>query len=290
MTDFAAALLPEAKPLSEAEYRALPAMNWSTLSAGRSSLAHLKDRIDHPREDKECFSLGRATHCLVLEPGAFDTRWAVWSGADRRTKAGKAEWAKFSEENAGREIIDVADWDTARHMADAVLANRDVATLLQGGEAERVLTWTDADSGIACKGRADYLTPETLVDLKTTKDASPRGFARAAYSYGYFSQLAFYCDGAESIDQAPRHAFVITVETARPFVCQVYDVPPADLEIGRYEYRRLLDAYKAALASDRWQGYAERVLPLSVPRWAVAAMEVESESEAQDSAEYSEPF
>jgi len=259
--------------MTEAEYRALDAMNWSTLSAGRASMAALKDRIDHPREDKEAWVLGRAVHTLVLEPHEFDARYAVWFGADRRTKAGKEAWADFQANAIGKETLDAGDAAEARLIAESVRANADAMALLRGGHAEVPLVWTDADTGVRCKGRADYLSDLLLPDLKTTRDASPRKFASAAYSYGYFSQLAFYADGAAALDGRQRAVYLIAVETARPYICQVYEVPQASLAVGRAEYKRLLEQYRHARENNQWPGYATGILPLSVPAWAAAAAE-----------------
>lgn len=263
--------------MTEIEYRNLDAMNWSTLSAGLQSMAHLLERISSPREDKECFALGRAVHTAVLEPGAFDARYAVWCGLDKRTKEGKAAWAKFIETSAGLEVLSAEDRDEALKIADAVHGNKDAVALLVNGEAEKPVIWTDEDTRVKCKGRLDYITATTIPDLKTTKNASPRKFASAAMDYGYFGQLAMYHDGAEATDGHNRDCYIIAVETARPYVCQVYSVAKSALEIGRYEYKRLLAAYKDAKATGNWPGYATRILPLTVPEWGVRRLEKEQD-------------
>jgi exodeoxyribonuclease VIII len=268
--------------MNEIEYRTLDAMNWSTLSAGRQSMAHLHDRLNAPREDKECWALGRAVHTAVLEPGAFDARYAIWCGLDKRTKEGKAAWAKFVESSAGLEILSAEDRDEALKIADAVHGNKDAAALLTDGEAEKPIIWNDEDTGIRCKGRVDFITATTIPDLKTTKNAGPRKFAASAMDYGYFGQLAMYRDGAEATDGKARDCYIIAVETARPYVCQVYSVDASSLEIGRYEYKRLLAAYKEAKASGIWPGYSPRILPLTVPKWGVAAMEKQAENDDEN--------
>lgn len=278
--------------MTEIEYRTLDAMNWSTLSAGRQSMAHLHDRLNAPREDKECWALGRAVHTAVLEPGAFDARYAIWCGLDKRTKEGKSAWAKFVETSAGLEILSAEDRDEALKIADAVHGNKDAAALLTDGEAEKPIIWNDEDTGIKCKGRVDFITAATIPDLKTTKNAGPRKFASSAMDYGYFGQLAMYHDGAEATDGKARDCYIIAVETARPYVCQVYSVDAASLEIGRYEYKRLLAAYKEAKASGVWPGYAPRILPLTVPKWGVAAMEKQAENDDENgnSSQSADPF
>lgn len=255
--------------MDEATYRALQAMNWSTLSVGRNkSLLHMKYAIEHGREDNESFAFGRVGHILTLQPEKFDEEFFVWSGADRRTKDGKAEYAEALEESGTRELVTCSDWMEARKLADAVHGNQSAAELLSVGEAERVLVWNDADTGLTMKGRADYINAASVVDLKTTKSADPKSFSEASWRYGYHAQLALYIDGALATDGIRRNAIIIAVESSAPYAVQVYRLPEELIAIGRSEYRRILNAYALAKKTGIWPGYSDGPMDLTIPEAA----------------------
>lgn len=279
--------------MTDAEYRAMAGINWSMLKHGQKSMAHLKDALDRGTEDKACYAKGRAVHCLSLTPKLFDSQYAVWWGADKRTKAGKDEWARFQDESAGKEIITLDDWSEAQRIANAVRSNDDAMAMLVDGEAEKPIVWTDDETGVQCKGRVDFIGEAGLVDLKTTKDASPRGFASASWRYGYHGQLAFYTDGLVTSGETVQEVHIIAVETSAPYVVQVYTLSPTLLRMGREEYRRLLSRYAHAVRTGEWPGYSASDLILDPPAWAISPALADAmldESEDPAVADSSFPF
>lgn len=260
--------------MDEKTYRALDAINWSTLSAGRKSMRHLRHAIEHGREDSEAFAFGRAVHLLVLQPEVFSDQMAIIPACDRRTKAGKEEYAAWQKDLAGREEISMSDYLSAKKVADAVLGHSDAAALLDGAEREKPILWGDAVTGLKCKGRVDAIRDELVIDLKTSRDSSPRSFTSSVFRYGYHCQLAMYADGAACIDGKLRGAAIIAVETNDPFCVQIYRLSEEALLLGRQEYRRLLAMYEEAKRTDKWSGYADGEIILYPPPHLVEAVEV----------------
>jgi hypothetical protein len=254
-------------------YAAIDAVNWSTLVHMATSPRMLEWRVTHPRRETKALRLGSAIHCATLEPDAWDSRYVVAPNIKRNTKLGKlayAEWRKSIAPDAI--ILSPAEYETLRSCVRAVTEHAAARDLLSHGRAEEVLTWTDRDTGLACKGRVDYITPTYVVDVKSTRADSLRMLARELADRLYHGQVAFYLDGARAMRLLPEPAdvYVVAVQTAEP-----YDVIPArlsyeDIERGRQLYRSLLRRYAECRAANWWPGLAPGVIDLSLPAWASA--------------------
>ena len=105
----------------------------------------------------------------------------------RRTDARLTEFVHFvaavlavpdCEQAKGITPVSAGDMDAALAMAGAVRSHQAAAELLRAGKAEQSFWWDDSDTGLRCKCRPDWLNGATAVDLKTTTDASPAGFAK----------------------------------------------------------------------------------------------------------------
>jgi hypothetical protein len=251
--------------VTDPEYAAIPAVRWSRLKVMKISPMHYKYALEAPPPATEppFFRIGRGVHCFVLEADTFPERFVCYRGR----RAGKA-WDAFQEENACRTILNESEFDTVLGAATAVLTHPVAAEYLHAGLKEATVTWTDAETGMDCKARVDHCG-ERLVDLKTTANLDLRMFPAAVARLGYREQLAFYSDGltANGLSLVGDPA-IIAVESRPPFDVVVFDVSADDIEIGRKEYRRLLQHLKHCLATDTWPGRAPDPIPLVMPAWA----------------------
>lgn len=164
------------------DYLAIQALSPSGAGKLLRSPAHYRAYRDAPETDTPAFRLGRAVHALGLEGrGAYRERFAVAPDCDRRTKAGKETWEAFQVEAAGRTVLTATEAAQVEAMGASMAAHRLIPVLLKGGEAETSMFWDDPDTGAQCKGRPDFarFADATILDLKTTTDASPGAFARA---------------------------------------------------------------------------------------------------------------
>jgi exodeoxyribonuclease VIII len=250
-------------------YAEINAVNWSTLSVMDRSPLHYRYALEHPREDTDALQFGRAVHCLILEPDLYRDRYAVWTGADRRTRAGKEAWLAFQDELDGRTVLDSDTADAAHNAAMAALGVPSVRNLLLGASVEHTITWTDPVTHIDCKGRLDALrSPGRVVDIKTSRDISPKRFASAAAALRYHGQLAFYHDGAGCTDS--NTPVIVAVESKPPHDVAVYDCG-LWLVPGRALYRRLLDRLAECRRTDTWPGMVPEPMELDLPPWAYGA-------------------
>lgn len=194
---------------------------------------------DHPELRVETLPMifGRAYHVAMLEPNEFNDKVKVFDSATRTTKGYK----EFKDKNSDAPtIILQKEYDRIMRMQDVLFSHSEVRDLLQSqGEREIANAWQDDDTGVFCKGKADYRNGNVLVDLKTTGDGSFYGFSNSCKKYGYDRQSAFYMDGFNCDE------FVfITQEKERPYNVSIFYAGDDFLNRGRDEYKYLLDTYR----------------------------------------------
>ncbi len=253
--------------MSEGDYFALPHVNQSTLKAYGKSPKHARYQETHPR-DSTAMALGRAAHCMILQPGEFDSRFCAFDGKVRRGK----QWDAFKAANSDLQILTASELDHVQAMAKSVKNHLAASELLVGGTAEQTVLW-DCE-GTPCKARFDYHQAFSVIDLKTTRDASPDAFGRDAWQFGYHIQAAFYvdalrhaCPGLANANPGPDFK-IIAVESAAPHDVVVYTLDREIIEAGRRRYLELLSAYKSCVGFDQYPGISAEPLALTVPGYA----------------------
>lgn len=206
--------------------------------------------------------LGTMVHCAVLEPDEFLQRYGICG--PRNTKAGK-EQAAAMEAN-GIEPVNHSDFATAMSMCAAVRSHPAAAALLEYGKAEQSFWWDDLATGQRCKCRPDWHNGSTVVDLKTTADASPAGFAKSVATFRYHVQAQHYLAGTF----AERFLF-IAVEKTYPYCVGVYELDAAAMAHGETLRRQNLQTIADCRAINNWPGYSDTCETLSLPSWALAS-------------------
>ena len=254
----------------------------SMLSVFRQSRRVYHDRFvartQPAPEQTAAMRLGALVHLAILEPDVFATQCRVAPKVDRRTKEGKAIAAEFEAENADKIIITPDENEITDRIVEAVESSTKAKQLLShDGDIETSIRWNDRESGMQCKCRPDKLRSCGLIlDLKTTRDASPRGFARSCAALGYHRQAAWYLDGALANGiESPGFAF-IAVETSYPWTVAVYELDTEAVDLGRNENRTAIMQVRDCMRSGDWrEPHEKRVNLLSLPKWSVYANEWE---------------
>lgn len=264
--------------VSDAAYAALDAVNVSTLlhfAAGTP--AHVRARMLKAPEPTPAMTFGTAFHALVLEPEKFRRLYVEAPKLDRRTKAGKEEWARFEAESGAATPLTPLDFAKLTAMRDGIRANPAAAELLDClAFREFVVLWTDKETGLRCKGRIDGMGQRTdaatghrytvVLDLKSCDSATENEFAWSIAKYGYHVRAAWYLDGLDAVAPATRHWHFIASEKDAPFLAASYLLGWGSIEQGRREYRGYLESYARCVASNEWPGFggtAEIELPPS---------------------------
>jgi hypothetical protein len=253
------------------EYLDIEAVNASLLKTiAMKSLEHAKYDKDHPRES-DALAFGKLFHTLVLQPEKFRSEFAIAPKVDRRTKDGKARWAEFLETADRKTPVDGKDYAEAFAMRKKIYEHPAAIQFVQNGRAEVVCIWEDKQTGLLCKARGDYEHRNfyTIVDLKSTRIASPGGFSREMHKFGYHIQSAFYTDGWKAVTGENHDFVMVASEKTAPYSVGCYLVNEHTIEAGQNAYRRALDCYAEALKTGKFTGYSEDILPIDIPIWAL---------------------
>lgn len=292
--------------MPDEDYFKSPGINKHSLDLIAQSPATYWFERHNPRPTTPAMALGRALHCLALEPDLFPVRYCKPpvdqpkkpTAAQRNAKkpspdtliqiAAYDAWAeKWEAENGGKIIISdvsdqdkgawgVSDWDRLHAMASSIHANPIASALMDGARTEMTMYWQDANARgdgdptwRLCKGRADFYSDAHYImgDIKTAADASFSGFARAVHDHRYEVQAAWYSDGAKLCGLRVDAFVFVVVEKEPPYLTACYTLPAQWLHQGRVKYRRDLETYHKCRQADQWPGY-ESLRDLDMPPYA----------------------
>jgi hypothetical protein len=157
---------------------------------------------------------GTAVHYMTLEPeldmvvrGPETRRGKVWSEAVDAAEA------------AGKLLLTAGDFDQCEAMAQALLDNPQCGKILK--DKQRVCEgsiFVEHDSGAVMKARPDLWIERTgvMADVKTALDASPAGFTKSAFKFGYDFQAAWYRMCARKVGWDVKYFAFLVVEKGPP--------------------------------------------------------------------------
>jgi len=256
-------------------YFAREALSKSGATALLRSPAHYLALAEQPVRETPAMAFGTLCHAMTLEPEVVDDIYIASPKFDRRTKAGKAEAEEFQEQHSGKQMIDLDVFQRAQRVAEAVRNHPTAGALLRDGKAEQTALWKQ--HGVDCKARIDYYTNNSIVDLKTTHDASADEFIKTCARFKYHMQAAHYLDGLEAITGWEPDSFTfIAAETEAPFSVGVYELDQRSIDGGRELMKRAAEVYKVAMNQDpkAWKSYPVEKAVLSLPGWALPQMDI----------------
>ena len=262
------------------DYHRWRAANYSMLKKFDRSAAHARDAMVNPPEQSESMMLGQALHNAVLEPDIYNEDYAVAPDVgDRRFKEAKEKYAAFKEATAGKTILTGPEAHKINMMRDNVRLHPIGSHILNGkGHAEISFVWTDEDTGALCKGRVDWLGQlwgnTVVADLKSTRDASPRGWPKQVANFQYHIQAAFYMDGLNAVSPSSKRTWLwLAVENEAPFCSAVYQAESTTLDEGRRRYKSYLAKWVQCQETGAWSGYPAGLNMVDIPHWAYTSDE-----------------
>jgi hypothetical protein len=240
--------------------------------------AHYHWALTHPQPYKKAYDLGTLVHSKVLGVGAgiavVPTELLASNGA-LSTKAAK----EFAEQARADGLIpvkqDLADEISA--MTESVLAHPDARAVLENVVGREVSIFADVD-GVPTRARFDIYNGIAAADLKSARDASPKGFNAAVGKLSYHIQDRWYGDAHEAITGTKLESFkFLVVENVAPYLVGVYDLDWMWEDIAKEQTKRARELYLECTASGVWPGYESATL--TPPAWAVYEHDDEMEIE-----------
>jgi hypothetical protein len=261
--------------LAETEYHAHPALSSTGARLILDSPARFHYAQSHPQAHKDAFDLGTAAHAKVLGVGARIIRCPdehlTPSGA-LSTKAATEAW--LDEQRAkGLIVIGRKQASAVDAMAEAVLAHPEARSVLESVEGREVSVFADID-GVPIRARFDIYDGMKAADLKSARDASPKGFNTAVGRHGYHIQDQWYREAHTAVTGAELESFkFVVVENVAPYLVGVYDLDFMWEDIAKERTSRARELYRNCTDTDTWPGYPSGTL--TPPTWAVYENEEE---------------
>lgn len=239
------------------DYRANPAINYSSLKWMAISPLRYKHAKEQPYADTDSKRCGRLDHCAVLERYKVKD-WPMWPGGDR-TKKAKAEFGNVEDY-----IWKASELSAALDLSTAVQSHPVAGPLVsRPGVCEQPVYWTDARTGKRCKCRPDKRCGQRIIELKSTGlTLSERMIQRQIITYQYHVQAAWYLDGTGASEFS-----WIFVEQKAPHDVVVVHASEEWIEMGRATYRTWLDRLIECEGRGRFPGLSDEPLFVDVPKW-----------------------
>jgi hypothetical protein len=232
--------------------------------------------LTEERSETPALILGSAIHCAVLEPEKFNSQYAVSPKFDRRTKEGKVLAEAFELAAMGKTCLTEDQLEITKGVVESIKGHKIANGMLTGGEAEYSYYATDSVTGLELKCKPDFYNMNALIDLKTCQDASVDGFARACANFGYHLQAAYYLDVFNLANGTElKEFYFVAVETSKPFAVNTFLMGEAEIELGRYQYKKALKQYAEYLKSPESlinYGYELKINEIVFPMWAFEKM------------------
>lgn len=243
--------------------------------------AHFAWDRAHGRRPKRAFDLGTAAHASVLGKGA--QQLVPLEYATFNTKAAQQE--RDAAYAVGKTPLLTSQVAQVETMAGAVRGHAVAGKVFGRTDCQAEVTFVgqDPETGVWCRARADWLlpirdgAPITVVDLKTTDDASQTGLAKSMVSWGYAQQLDHYADTirwALGLDaDYPVIGLLFAVEKDQPHLVGMGQPDQQAIAWAHEDNRRARHIYRRCAERNQWPGYDEAVVPLSLPGWRLHAYE-----------------
>lgn len=235
-----------------------------------------------PSPDSDAIQFGRLVHTVILEPERLDEYVVLdptiigikadGSTADNPTATKAWKEAVGKARRDGMTVIGPRTLAHAQAMAKAVQDHPEAGRLLAQATAHEVSAFAEHPSGALVRGRFDLIGPESIADIKTTRDGDPAEFHRAVHSFGYHISAANYLDLARANGVEVGRFDLICVEKeptpGGSYRVSVMEIHPDAIQRGR----ELM-----AEACSRWLALGKRIdLPtygpgrhiVGLPLWA----------------------
>ena len=208
----------------------------------------LNHYLESDSKETESLLVGSAFHCFLLEPNEFDKRYVFAPKFDKRTKAGKEQYAEFEETLGGKKAIPDTYIKPFNTLIERIKKHTYASHMVYGAvDTEVIKFWEDVKTGVLCKGKVDVEGDDYIVDIKTTsKGVDIESFRDFAQKYNIASQAAFYCNGTQK-----KKFFFIMCQIKAPYNIAIYQMSPDAIKHGNAIIEVTMNLYKEWQNSDK---------------------------------------
>ena len=261
------------KGVSNADYHGSGELSRSTASnLLTTSPAKVRWERYNPRPSSSPLIMGGCFHSMVLEPECLDEEYAVKpkeiDGKSPLTKHYKEEFAAMQMERPDAQWLKADEWETCKGMAYAVLDNPVYTHYASDVEAIAEGTGFFKYNGASCKVRPDLYIPDgTIIDLKSTQDASEAGFRKSVRSFGYNFQACYYLEAMRALGLPAKQFVFIAVEKTGNFQTASYTLTESEIDRQKPRMQKSCEIWATCMETGVWPGYPEEVVTLDLSRF-----------------------
>lgn len=250
-----------------AEYHAGPEISNSLLKQfiDKSPLHFHLAKNGKIKHETKSTAFGTDAHCLILEPERFTKEYAI--GPQVKTRASK-EWKEFAAENKDKRLLKPSEYDHLCEIKERVrMSGKATRWLIDApGETEVSYFWTDPESGLSCRCRADKIicTSDKIicVDLKSCQDASRERFYWNCRKYGYIRAAYWYTNVIQMVT-GKRVLFVALAVESVSLVAAAYTFGQNLIQEASFEVQEALIQIQECEAEGFWPGYFNEIEELT---------------------------
>lgn len=258
--------LPEVSPMQNDPYYSYSALSYSQLKSFASHspfhfYSHHLASGRPPNKQTDSMAIGSAFHAMVLENADFEKTYSQAPDARRGTKA----WKEAEEPN--KILIKKNTMDELSLMRESLMSRPLSKLLFSDGKAEESVYWNYKN--VPFKSRFDYRNDKLkiIIDLKTTVDASPEGFAKEITKNRYHWQAYLYTQAAASLDGSPYSFVFAAIEKTFPYAVGFYTLTPNDLKTAEEEIDATLTRYLHCLDTNTWPDFDTEIKEIPLPNF-----------------------
>ena len=257
--------------ITNAEYHGSGELSRSTAwSLLQSCPAKVRYDMNNRKPSSPALVIGSGFHTATLEPEKLDDEFAVKpseiDGQGPRTKHYKEAFELMQKSEPDKQWLAPADYDLILEMAGSALENPVLRHYM--ADIDKVVEGTGyfEMEGAKCKVRPDLYIPGAgvVIDLKSTQDASNRGFTKSVRQFGYLFQACWYMHALRLLGEKPKQFVFIAVEKTAPYATAAYTIKESDINKQFSNMERACQLWAACQSSGIWPGYSDMVETLDL--------------------------
>ena len=262
------------KGISNADYHGSDLLSRTTAS---SLLTTSPQKVRLERDNPLTYKgvpliMGGCFHSMVLEPECLDEEYAVKpkdiDGKSPLTKHYKEEFAAMQAERPHVQWVKDYNWETCEGMAEAIMSISVFTHYASDIDAVAEASGFFNYNGAKCKVRPDLYTSDgTIIDLKSTQDASEAGFRKSVRNFSYAFQACWYLEAMRALGLPAKQFVFIAVEKTGNFQTASYTLTASEIDRQKPRMQKACTIWATCMETGVWPGYPEEVVTLDLSRY-----------------------
>jgi exodeoxyribonuclease VIII len=223
-------------------------LSFTSIKEFQKSPKHYIEYINKPKTPPtDAMKLGSMVHCMLLQPELFNDQFAVAPEINKRTNAGKEEWAAFCSQHSDKIVVQEDDYQHARRLVDSAMCNKNVEQIVKGCHDFEV-EWSADIEDLPFRGFFDGVASDYILEVKTTSDGHPKKVMSEFLTRKYHMQAGLYHMASS------KPVIYLIVETSEPYLSYVAPADDRYLKLGCDDIGDLCTKFKKCLKSGDFSG------------------------------------